>query len=235
MTPKRRRWATDVIERQNGQMTRMVDDLLDVARIGTGKIQLHKEPLDLATVLDRAVETTRPVIRENRHELVTDYPHGSLFAEADADRVEQIFVNLLTNASKYTPPHGHLALRANRAGRSMWKWSCRTMGSALRPRKLAGIFHLFMQGERPAAPRQERSRTRSDHRAKAGRIARRAPSPQRATAPTGARNSPSGCRRPLLQRTRRHRQLARFHPRPLARVFWSWTIMRTRLTAWLVC
>ena len=107
-----RAWATEVIARQADQLTRLIDDLLDVARINRGKIRLNKEPLDLATVLDRAVETTRPAIDEQRHALAVDYPHGELFLDGDPVRLEQIVVNLLANAAKYTPPGGHLSLRA---------------------------------------------------------------------------------------------------------------------------
>ena len=98
-----RAWATEVIARQAGQLTRLIDDLLDVARVNRGKIRLNKEPLDLATVLDRAVETTRPAISDQRHDLATDYPHGELFLEGDPVRLEQIVVNLLTQRGEIHP------------------------------------------------------------------------------------------------------------------------------------
>jgi signal transduction histidine kinase len=73
-------------------MVRLIDDLLDVARVNRGKIRLNKQPLDLATVLDRAVETTRPAICDQRHDLAADYPHGELFLEGDPVRLEQVIL-----------------------------------------------------------------------------------------------------------------------------------------------
>src|SRR6185436_858870 len=78
-----RDWATGVIERQTGQLTHLIDDLLDVSRITTGKIRLRKEILDATAILDRACETARPLITERRHELVCHYGRGGLWIEAD--------------------------------------------------------------------------------------------------------------------------------------------------------
>ncbi len=144
-----RGWSIDIIDRQTRQLTRLIDDLLDLVRIGTGKIQLRKATLDLADVLDRAVETTRQVVRENRHELILSYPHGGLLLEADADRVEQIFVNLLTNAAKYTPAGGHISLRAQRCDDQV-EVIIRDDGVGIAPESLPAVFDLFTQGKRPA-------------------------------------------------------------------------------------
>ena len=93
-------------------MTRLVDDLLDVSRITRGKIELRKEVVDLASVVDRAVEATRPLIEDRRHELTVDLPPEPVRLEADPTRLAQVLANLLNNAAKYTD-HGrpHLADR----------------------------------------------------------------------------------------------------------------------------
>ena len=80
---------------------RLIDDLLDVTRIKHGKILLRKQLVDLANVLDWAVETVQPAIAEKGHALALDYPRGDLLLEGDAVRLEQIVVNLLANAAKY--------------------------------------------------------------------------------------------------------------------------------------
>ena len=99
-----------MMERQVQHMTRMVDDLLDVSRITRGKIELRKEVVDLASVVSRTVEATRPLIEDRRHELTVDLPPEPVRLEADPTRLEQVLANLLNNAAKYTD-HGrpHLA------------------------------------------------------------------------------------------------------------------------------
>ena len=114
--PEDRRWAEEVMERQVGSLSRIVDDLLDVSRITSGKIQLRKERVDVAAVLDHAVETVEALVKKRQHELTTQYDRGGSFLlEADPTRLEQIVVNLLTNAAKYTEPGGRIWLEAKRA------------------------------------------------------------------------------------------------------------------------
>lgn len=102
-----------LIERQVDFIRRLVDDLLDITRISSGKIHLDFEPVDLRDVLVRAVETSRPAIAQNRHDLLLQILEAPLLISADAGRLEQVFVNLLTNAAKYTPPGGRIELRAS--------------------------------------------------------------------------------------------------------------------------
>jgi PAS domain S-box-containing protein len=148
------KWASEVIARQAGQLTRLIDDLLDVARINSGKICLNREPLDLATVLNRAVEATRPAICEKQHVLATEYPQQILFLNGDPVRLEQIVVNLLNNAAKYTPPGGHLSLRA---GQNNGKISIVVGddGLGIPAQKLPEIFDLFEQGGRSSGRSQD--------------------------------------------------------------------------------
>ena len=98
--------AASVIERQVGHMVRLVDDLLDVSRIGKGKLQLVKEPVELRVIVNRAVESARPLIDARRHDFSVALPIKPIWIDADAGRMEQVFVNLLHNAANYTNPAG---------------------------------------------------------------------------------------------------------------------------------
>jgi PAS domain S-box-containing protein len=102
-----------MIERQVEFIRRLVDDLLDVTRIGTGKIQLRLAPTDIKDVMARAVETTRPLITQRGHRLTQYLLQTPLVVNADIARLQQVFVNLLTNAAKYTPEGGEIEIRAS--------------------------------------------------------------------------------------------------------------------------
>jgi PAS domain S-box-containing protein len=105
----------DVMDRQVTQLTHLVDDLLDLSRISRGLVQLRLEQVDLGAVVARAVETTRPLLDERHHALTVTLPTGpgaALWLEADPLRLEQIVVNLLTNAARYTPPGGAVSVSA---------------------------------------------------------------------------------------------------------------------------
>ena len=109
-------WAVDVIERQVQQMTRLVDDLLDVSRISRGKINLHLGPVDLAAVVAEAVEISRPLIDARKHHLEVALPKEALRVEGDATRLAQLVSNLLNNAAKYTEEGGRIGLSAEADG-----------------------------------------------------------------------------------------------------------------------
>lgn len=112
------KWAGDVIARQTGQMTRLVDDLLDLSRIARGLIELHKTSITLGDVISRAVETARPIIDAQRHQLIVTQPPEPIYLEADLGRLIQVVGNLLNNAAKYTPEGGQIRLStARRAAR----------------------------------------------------------------------------------------------------------------------
>ncbi|MFL5898085.1 MAG: ATP-binding protein, partial [Solirubrobacterales bacterium] len=108
-------WSHEVIGRQCAHLTGLIDDLLDVSRITRGKIQLRTEPLDAGSVLHDALEVVRPLFEERRHQLDVSIGPG-LRLEADPTRLEQILVNLLTNAAKYTEPGGRIRVDAARSG-----------------------------------------------------------------------------------------------------------------------
>ena len=98
--------AGSIIERQIGQMVRLVDDLLDVSRITKGKLQLAKEPVELRVIVNRATESARPLIEARKHEFSVALPMKSIWIDGDPARLEQVFVNLLHNAANYTNPGG---------------------------------------------------------------------------------------------------------------------------------
>ena len=99
-------WSKEVIGRQVKHLTRLLDDLLDVSRITQGKIKLRKERVSVVTVIDRAVEVTRPLVEERRDHLTVSVEPATMTLEADPTRLEQIFSNLITNAAKYTEEGG---------------------------------------------------------------------------------------------------------------------------------
>jgi PAS domain S-box-containing protein len=142
--------AQDMIERQVQEMTRLVDDLLDVSRITRGKIGLTREPLDLAVVIAAAVETSRPLIDAHRHQLLVSLPGEPLGVEADATRLAQVISNLLNNAAKYTSEDGHIWLTVEACpGEAVVR--VRDDGVGIPPDLLPQVFDLFVQGDRSLA------------------------------------------------------------------------------------
>ena len=99
-----------VIDRQVAQLTRLVDDLLDVSRITRGKIRVELEPVDVRTVVADALETVRPLIEARTQELTINVPAEPLLVRADVTRLSQVISNLLNNAAKFTPHRGHIWL-----------------------------------------------------------------------------------------------------------------------------
>jgi PAS domain S-box-containing protein len=107
--------ALDTIERNAKVQTQLIDDILDVSRIITGKARIRAEPVDVATVLSAALDTTQPAARAKGVELTADVPADIGFTVGDADRLQQVVWNLLSNAVKFTPPGGHVRLTARRS------------------------------------------------------------------------------------------------------------------------
>lgn len=140
-------WASDVVERQVKQLARLIDDLLDVSRISSGKIRLRKETVDLAPIVAYAVEATRPLLDERKHQLDVCCGPGLFWVDADPTRLEQIVVNLLTNAIKYTESGGRIALTvANEENSVLIK--VRDTGIGITPELILELFGLFAQGDR---------------------------------------------------------------------------------------
>jgi PAS domain S-box-containing protein len=143
-------WASDVVERQVKQLARLIDDLLDVSRITSGKIRLRRDHVDAGPVLDQAVETVQPLVEERGHELLVSIDRGGLPLWADPTRLEQVVVNLLTNAAKYTDPGGRIWLTAGRDGQDV-VITVRDTGDGIPPDMIPEMFKLFVQGERSIA------------------------------------------------------------------------------------
>ena len=145
-----RNWASDVVERQVKQLVRLIDDLLDVSRITSGKIRLRREFVDAGPILDQAIESARPLFDQRNHTLSVSIERGELPLHVDATRVEQIVLNLLTNAAKYTEGGGRIWLDARREG-DRAAISVRDDGTGIAPDKLPEMFRLFAQGDRSLA------------------------------------------------------------------------------------
>jgi PAS domain S-box-containing protein len=137
-------WAADVIDRQVKQMSRLVDDLLDVSRITRGRIELRKERVELAAVLRSAVEATRPVIEKWQHELTMAIPPEPIRLEADPTRLAQVFSNVLTNAAKYTDHGGHIRVAVEPEGEEVVV-RVRDDGIGIPKEALPRVFDLFTQ------------------------------------------------------------------------------------------
>jgi PAS domain S-box-containing protein len=139
--------ARGIIERQLTQLTRLVDDLLEVSRITTGRVQLRQDRIVVSGVVERAVETASPLMDQRRHELTVSLPPQPIWLYADAARLEQVVVNLLTNAAKYTDAGGHIWLTVEQQGDEC-VLRVRDTGVGIAPELLPRIFELFTQAER---------------------------------------------------------------------------------------
>jgi two-component system CheB/CheR fusion protein len=144
--PRRAR-ALDIAQRQTDQLTRLIDDLLDVARITQGRITLQKEVVSLRDVLDRALEATRALVDGLGHRIDVSFASGDVRVEADPARLQQVLVNLLTNAAKYTEPGGRIEVRVEESGGAI-ALRIRDSGMGIHPEMLPRVFELFAQGDR---------------------------------------------------------------------------------------
>lgn len=139
-------WARTMIERQVGQLVRLVDDLLDVSRIMRGKIELHIENVELRDIFTLAVETAKPVLDAKNHTLTVSLPSEPIPFLADAARLAQVIGNLLTNAAKYTEPNGQIGLIGEcDAATGEVLIRVRDSGIGIAPDMLPRVFDLFTQ------------------------------------------------------------------------------------------
>ena len=143
-----------VINRQVNYMVRLVDDLLEISRITSGKIELRQVPTDLAVVLRNAVEASMPLINEKGHKLSVFISEASLIVHADAVRLEQVFTNLLNNAARYTRNGGQIWLTAHQEGETVVV-SVRDNGIGILPGILPRLFDMFAQERRNGMGAQE--------------------------------------------------------------------------------
>lgn len=143
-------WAKDVIERQVKHLARLIDDLLDVSRITRGKIELRKQRIEATPIIKSAIEVVRPLIGARKHELNVSFTPGTLWCDADPTRLEQMLINLLNNAAKYTGERGHIELTADHVGDTV-SFRVKDDGIGIPPEKLDEMFELFAQGDRTIA------------------------------------------------------------------------------------
>lgn len=144
MTDPQLTWSREVIARQLGHLTRLVDDLLDVSRITRGKINLSREPVDLAVLAARAVETVQPMISEREHQLTVELPKEPVRVYGDPLRLTQALGNVLSNAAKYTERGGRIGLSARQVGGEA-EVRISDSGIGIPSALLPNIFNLFTQ------------------------------------------------------------------------------------------
>jgi len=136
-----------MMTRQITLLSRLVDELIDISRITSGRIELMKEPVDLQTIVDGALEVARPLIEQRGHRLSLTLPEHPVELGADRTRVAQVLSNLLHNAAKYTEPNGDISLTAATEGEEI-VISVRDSGIGIEPEMLTKIFDMFMQVDR---------------------------------------------------------------------------------------
>jgi len=148
----------EIIERQSGQLSRIVDDLLDISRITRGTLSIDKHPRDLGSIVNRGVETARPNIEAGKHTLQVTLPVVPVRVNCDELRLTQALTNILNNAARYTDPGGRITVTVSTAeseGTPLGRISVRDTGKGIDPTLLHSIFGMFVQGkdplQRPAA------------------------------------------------------------------------------------
>ena len=142
--------SRDVIDRQVAHLTRLVDDLLDVSRLTQGKIHLEKQSVDLASVIECALEVSRPLIDSRKHHLEVRLPATPVYLDGDPMRLAQVFSNLLNNAAKYTPEEGRISVIAELAGNQVLV-RIQDNGCGISADLLPHLFDLFTQANRSLA------------------------------------------------------------------------------------
>ena len=136
-----------MIQRQVIQLTRLVDDLLDVARITRGQIELKLTPIELAPLVAMALEVVEPLMKERQHRVSVAYPTEPLYVSGDSTRLVQCMVNILNNAAKYTDPGGKIQVELS-VDKAMALITIRDNGMGIVPEFLPRMFELFSQSKR---------------------------------------------------------------------------------------
>ena len=143
------RQVREVIERQLANLTKLISDLLEVSRVVSGRIRLQQQAVDLNQVVRHALETAQPLVEQRRHELLVNVGSEPVWASADATRLEEVFVNLLDNAAKYTDPGGRIEVWCEHAGeQNHAQVRVRDNGVGIDEKLLPQIFDLFTQADR---------------------------------------------------------------------------------------
>jgi PAS domain S-box-containing protein len=140
-------WCVELVGRQVAHMTRLVDDLLDVSRVTSGKIRLEAMPLELNTMVEMAIESARPTVQRHGHALTVRLAPHPIPVLGDTTRLTQVVVNLLTNAAKYTPRDGHIKVAVASTGK-VATLQVSDNGIGMSESLLQHVFEPFVQGER---------------------------------------------------------------------------------------
>ncbi|HEX2138520.1 MAG TPA: response regulator [Woeseiaceae bacterium] len=149
-------WARELLQRQLRHLKRLIDDLLDVSRITSGRVQLQRETIDLKSVIEHSMDAAQPLVAERKHEVNVDLPQEPLYMDGDPVRLTQVFGNLLTNAAKYTEPGGTITLSAAiepGPPRSV-TIRVRDTGAGIPEDMLDRVFELFTQADHDATRTQ---------------------------------------------------------------------------------
>jgi PAS domain S-box-containing protein len=140
--------AREMMQRQLAHMVRLIEDLLDISRISLGRLELRMERVSLRTVIESALESSRPAIDAAQHELAVRMPREELFVHGDSARLSQVIGNLLVNAAKYTPVSGHIAIEATAKDKQV-SIAISDSGLGIPQNKLTDIFEMFSQIQSP--------------------------------------------------------------------------------------
>jgi signal transduction histidine kinase/ActR/RegA family two-component response regulator len=148
VAPERRRVMIGIMERQVGNLVRLVDDLVEISRITRGKIELRSQSIDIAAAIHLALETSRPLIKEGSHQINVKTSPETLTVFADLTRLAQVFANLLNNAAKFSPGGGSIEISCKRQGDEAVV-TVRDNGRGISPEALPHIFEPFIQVGHP--------------------------------------------------------------------------------------
>lgn len=151
--PQRTPEILAMMERQLSHMVRLIDDLMDIARVSRGKVELRRERVALASVIQSAVEASRPLMDRSGHTLTVDAPRQPVWLHGDPTRLSQVLGNVLNNAAKYTPAGGRVALRASLVGATV-VLEVTDNGVGIPPELASQVFELFVQGPQTVASAQ---------------------------------------------------------------------------------
>lgn len=138
----------EIMSRQLNQLTRLVDDLLEMSRITSGKILLRRERVDIATIVRGAIDSSTPIIEKAGHKLIVSLPSEPIWVDADPVRLTQVFANLLNNAAKYTEENGTITVTVGRENNNGVIVSVRDTGLGIPADMLPRVFDMFAQVDR---------------------------------------------------------------------------------------